>query len=162
LNDKQSRVKAGNDDYLTLITFSSSPVILVEHERVGTAREQAVTTIERLVASGGTSLFDAIGDGAAVMERTTSPLTTNVMVVLTDGQDTASNRFNFNPELVAAATARDTTVFTIAYGDDADENILASLAHQAKGNLYRGSEASIAAIYEEMSAAFGGSAGVGR
>jgi hypothetical protein len=36
------------------------------------------------------------------------------------------------------------------------------LAQKANGNFYPGDEASIAAIYDEMSAAFGGSAGVGR
>jgi len=54
------------------------------------------------------------------------------------------------------------TVFTIAYGSDADVNTLRSLATQANGNFFEGDEASIAAIYEEMSAAFGGSVGVGR
>ena len=60
------------------------------------------------------------------------------------------------------ATANNATVFTIAYGGDADENTLERLAIQANGNFFVGDEASIAAIYEEMSAAFGGSVGVGR
>jgi Ca-activated chloride channel family protein len=84
------------------------------------------------------------------------------MVVLTDGQDTASTRFQFDDRLISTATANDTTVFTIAYGNDADDNILSELASRGNGNFYQGDEASIAAIYEEMSAAFGGSLGIGR
>ncbi|MBE2222411.1 MAG: hypothetical protein IAF02_12760, partial [Anaerolineae bacterium] len=56
----------------------------------------------------------------------------------------------------------DTTIFTIAYGGDADEDVLSTLALEGNGNFYRGDEASIEAIYDEMSAAFGGSVGVGR
>jgi uncharacterized protein YegL len=81
--------------------------------------------------------------------------------VLTDGQDTRSYRFNAATAM-QEATANNATVFTIAYGGDADENTLERLATQANGNYFVGDEASIAAIYEEMSAAFGGSVGVGR
>jgi len=64
--------------------------------------------------------------------------------------------------LFEEATSNNTTVFTIAYGSGADENTLLQLATQGNGNFYQGDEASIAAIYEEMSAAFGGAVGVGR
>jgi hypothetical protein len=84
------------------------------------------------------------------------------MVVLTDGQDTYSYRYDFDQELIDLASDNDTTVFTIAYGGDADRDVLSGLAFGANGNFYLGDEASIAAIYDEMSAAFGGSAGIGR
>ncbi len=82
------------------------------------------------------------------------------MVVLTDGQDTFSS--TSQDDAIAVAGQNDTTVFTIAYGDDADENVLSRIAIGANGNFYLGDEASIAEIYQEMSAAFGGSVGVGR
>ena len=84
------------------------------------------------------------------------------MVVLSDGQDTASQSYSFNQGLVDLAAANNTTVFSIAYGDDADEDVLSQFAERANGNFYQGDEASIAVIYDEMSAAFGGAAGVGR
>ena len=40
--------------------------------------------------------------------------------------------------------------------------MLKNLATNANGNFYLGSEANIASIYQDMSAAFGGSAGIGR
>jgi Ca-activated chloride channel family protein len=152
----------GNDDYLTLITFSDQPALLLNHEKVSEARAQATRTIESLLANGGTALFDAIAEGAQAIDRHTSSNVSNVMVVLTDGQDTASLRFDFDSNLVTAATANATTMFTIAYGGDADENILSDLARRANGNFYRGTEANITQIYDEMSAAFGGNAGIGR
>jgi Mg-chelatase subunit ChlD len=113
-------------------------------------------------ATGNTTLYDAIGNGAGIIAQTNSSSASNVMVVLTDGQDTGSRSYRFDEQLVSEAVANDTTVFTIAYGRDADDKVLSDLALQANGNFYEGNEANITAIYEEMSAAFGGSAGIGR
>ena len=152
----------GEDDYISIIAFHSQPDLLLEHEQVGPSREKIISTIRGLRASGDTTLFDAIGDGAAVIASTQSVETANALVVLTDGEDTASTRYGFNSQLTEAATANNTTVFTIAYGSGADERTLQTIAEEANGNFYQGDEASIATIYEELSAAFGGSVGVGR
>lgn len=152
----------GDTDYITIIAFANNPTILVDHEPVGPTRDQIVQAVTTLNASGSTALYDAIGSGAAAITRNNSAQATNAMVVLSDGLDTNSQQYEFNQALFDLAAANDTTVFTIAYGSDADTKLLSKLALQANGNYYSGDEASIAAIYEEMSAAFGGSAGVGR
>lgn len=152
----------GDDDYITVISFSDQPVRLVTHQRIGLARDSAIRAIERLDAEGSTALYDAIGVGAYDIAQTTSSQTSNAMVVLSDGKDNSSAQYRFDQRLIQTATANDTTVFTIAYGNDADRDVLTDLANQANGNFYLGSEANIAAIYQEISAAFGGSAGIGR
>jgi Ca-activated chloride channel homolog len=152
----------GDDDYITIITFADNPVLVVNQTRVGDDREAVIRTIQGLSAGGYTALFDAIGDGATTIAETSSPDRSNVLVVLTDGQDTSSSRYAFNDRLIQEAIANDTTVFTIAYGSDADERLMTDLALRANGNYYKGDEANIDAIYEEMSAAFGGAVGVGR
>ncbi|MCA9972906.1 MAG: VWA domain-containing protein [Anaerolineales bacterium] len=152
----------GEEDRISLIAFETEPYLLIENALIGEARDEVVGLIAGLEASGDTTLFDAIGDGAGVIARTESVATTNAMVVLTDGQDTRSYRFRFDAELITAATSFDTTIFTIAYGSDADEQVLSELAARGNGTYYVGDEASIAAIYDEMSAAFGGSVGFGR
>jgi Ca-activated chloride channel family protein len=152
----------GDDDFITIIAFATEPVVLVNHVSLGESRAKIVNAIAALRADGDTTLFDAIGDGAARIASSTSLESTNAMVVLTDGQDTGSYRYRFDRNLIDLAAANDTTVFTIAYGGDADEETLSSLAYGANGNFYLGDEASIDAIYDEMSAAFGGSVGVGR
>ncbi|GJM42563.1 MAG: VWA domain-containing protein [Ardenticatenaceae bacterium] len=151
----------GDDDYISLIAFSTEPEIIVRHVLVGENRDKITTAIDDLSAVGDTTLFDAIGDGSALLTETSLPSTANAMVVLTDGQDTRSYRFNSATAMQEALT-NNATVFTIAYGGDADEQTLERLAIQANGNFFEGDEASIAAIYEEMCAAFGGSVGVGR
>lgn len=152
----------GENDYLTVIAFAQTPVIIAEHQKVGEARSNIISQINGLIADGDTTLYDAIGLASEIIARTNSPLTSNAMVVLSDGVDTYSFNYGFNDELLNAAAANDTTVFTIAYGNDADESVLLQFANRGNGNLYQGDAASIAAIYEEMSAVFGGSVGVGR
>jgi len=151
----------GDEDYLTIIPFSYEPVSLVKYQQVGENREEIIQAIRALEAEGDTALYDAIGEGATLLENTTRSDTTNALVVLTDGLDTYSYVYNQDSALSAAARSG-ATVFTIAYGSDADEELLENLAFRANGNYFRGDEASIAAIYDEMSAAFGGSVGVGR
>ncbi|MCP5098166.1 MAG: VWA domain-containing protein, partial [Chloroflexi bacterium] len=151
----------GDDDYISIVGFSTEPYLVVEHERLGDARQKVTNAIENLRAEGDTTLFDGIGAGTKLLQETASLDTSNVLVVLTDGQDTRSYRYDANTAAQAALEGG-MTVFAIAYGSDADERTLSSLATAANGNYYQGDEASISAIYEEMSAAFGGSVGVGR
>jgi Ca-activated chloride channel family protein len=152
----------GDEDTISLIEFYTEIDLLVDHASVGSDRQLAIEAIQGLEQGGDTSLFDAIGAGAQLIQSEATPDTVNAIVVLTDGMDTSSSHFRFDNNLIAAATAGDTTVFTIAYGDDADNQLLSELAARGNGNFYLGDEASIATIYEEMSAAFGGTLGVGR
>lgn len=151
----------GDDDYISIIAFSTEPQLVVEHAQVGPNRDKIIRAIEQLDATGDTTLFDAIGDAGTVLAATSLPSTANALVVLTDGQDTRSYRYNESNAL-DEAIANNATVFTIAYGFDADDKVLSSLAVQANGKYFQGDEASINAIYDEMSAAFGGNVGVGR
>lgn len=152
----------GDNDYLTLITFSDKIRVLIEHKKMSVARADAVRQIGSIQAGGNTSLYDSIATAANLIQKSNSSETTNAMVLLTDGQDTSSSQYTMNDQLVNKAAANNTTVFTIAYGDDADQDVLTKLASQGKGNFYIGTAANIAGIYQEMSAAFGGSVGIGR
>lgn len=152
----------GEDDFFTLVAFSNQPLVLVEHAKVGDSREMLKSLIRSLNAAGDTQLYDAIGEAAFLIGGRTSTQTSNAMVVLTDGMDTASVRFSFSADLINRAAANDTTIFAIAFGSDANEQLLGDLAFEANGNFYKGDEAGISEIYQEMSAAFGGSVGVGR
>ena len=151
----------GDDDFISIIIFSSSAEIIVNHEQIGPSRQKVINAIAGLEAFGDTSLFDAIGLGSRLIEETRGVNTTDALVVLTDGEDTFSFQYSA-AEAAEAALNSEATVFTIAYGRNADTRTLTALAQDANGNFYEGDEASISAIYEEMSAAFGGSVGFGR
>lgn len=151
----------GDNDFITVIAFSTRPELITDRQSVGSAREDVLARIAALDANGETALYDAIGMASNIIAGSTSNDIANVIVVLTDGQDTVSNQYAFDATLIDLASAHDTGVFTIAYGDDADEDRLAALAG-ATGSFYLGNEANIFDIYQEMSVAFGGSAGIGR
>ncbi|MBN1890575.1 MAG: VWA domain-containing protein [Thermoflexales bacterium] len=152
----------GDDDFITVISFASQPTVLVYNQQVGPARPEIIKALQAMQAVGKTAMYDAIGEGARLVAESSSSQRSNAMVVLTDGKDNSSVTYRFNQQLIAAATAHDTTVFTIAYGADAEKESMTELASRANGNFYLGTEANIAAIYQEMSAAFGGSVGIGR
>jgi len=152
----------GKDDYISIITFANETYILVEHLNVEEGQDLAIEAIRNLSAGGNTPLYDALGDGAMTIDRHSSSQISNALVVLTDGMDTGSIRYKFDQDLFDFVSSNSTTVFTIAYGNDADEDLLEVLALETNGNFYIGDEANIVMIYEEMSAAFGGSVGVGR
>ncbi|MGH2538206.1 MAG: VWA domain-containing protein [Candidatus Promineifilaceae bacterium] len=152
----------GDEDYLSLVAFNHELFLLSDRQQVGPARDQLVATIEGLEAGGDTFLYDAIGYGSELIAQAGLPDAANALVILSDGEDTGSERHSFNQELIDLAAGNDTAVFVIAYGDDADEEDLSDIALGANGNFFLGDEASIAAIYEDMSAAFGGTVGVGR
>lgn len=152
----------GDDDRISLITFSSGSDVIVRYARVGDNRQKVMGDIQALNAFGSTALYDAIGDGAALIAETTSPDMTNILVVLTDGEDNSSRSYSFNQRLFELAAANDTTVVAIAYSTGADARTMEQLATATNGIFYLSDEASIEAIYDEMSAAFGGTAGVGR
>ena len=152
----------GDNDVLTVIEFSDSPLTLVSRKRVADVREDAIAAINGLEVQSGTALYDAIAAGANAIAASTSPQKTNLMIVLTDGLDTNSKRFTLGPALMTLAASNNTSVYTIAYGKDADAKVLSDLAAQSNGSFYQGDEANITQIYEAMSTAFGGSAGIGR
>ena len=97
--------------------------------------------------------FNASSVGIAAREKAES---------LTGCEIGAIPPFSFNEQLFALASAHDTMVYTIAYGSDADEEELSILAAQTNGKFYEGTTANIDEIYNDMSASFGGSAGIGR
>jgi Ca-activated chloride channel family protein len=151
----------GNDDVISLVSFSTSVRVLMENQKVSAQRANAITAIKNLNANGNTALFDAVAQGAALIAKYNSPSRTNIMIVLTDGLDNSSKR-KFDASLVKDATANNTSLYTVAYGGDANTEQLDSLAKQSNGTSYIGSEANISQIYQDMSAAFGGSVGIGR
>jgi Ca-activated chloride channel family protein len=156
----------GDGDYLSLISFNTSStdtiVINLEHLSLSTDRQTISAGIAGLESHGSTPLYDSIAAAADVIARNKATNAVNIIIVLTDGLDTASAAYRFDSRLFAAAMANDTMVYTIAYGGDADREELSELADRTNGKFYEGTTANIAEIYGDMSASFGGSAGIGR
>ena len=148
--------------YLTLIPFSTQPNPVAEYSRVSENSQLLAERTNALEADGDTALYDAIGVAGTLIEKYNRADVANAILILSDGEDTNSRTYKLNQELYDRASANDTTVFTIAYGDNAENDILQKLAEGSNGAFYTGSSADIAGIYQELSAAFGGAGGIGR
>jgi len=96
---------------------------------------------------GGTALWDAIYFGAGRLIGRTKK---KVMIVLTDGQDTDSQR-SYNDALTAIRNAN-IIVYTIGLGQDIETTLLTNLARSTGGKYYNApTVAQLEQIYAEIS-----------
>jgi Ca-activated chloride channel family protein len=107
-------------------------------------------------ASGGTALYDAT---AAAYELASGharkdPKRIHAVVVMTDGRDENSQLTfeQLKPRLqVEGAPVK---VFTIAYGEGADQDLLKAIAASAQGSAAQGSSANIVQVFQDVASFF--------
>ncbi len=153
----------GSDDRITVIAFDDVPRLLVPNMPIEGNRQMIISLINTITAGGGTSLYDSIAYASEDLYKNRRADTVNAMVVLTDGQNTVSSRFaSPDAEFGRVVMNSGASVYTIAYGEDADRDTMRSIALATNGMAYEGDVSTIGDIYAEISAAFGGSMGIGR
>ena len=133
------------------------------HEGVGIApfetnAPQLRSTVDRLIADGSTALYDATARGVANVEALADDSRINAVVVLSDGQDTAS-KLNLSQLLAklnarSASEGRQVRIFTIAYGEDADQSVLERIAVASGGKAFVGDPTQIEKVYLQISSFF--------
>ena len=145
------------DDELIIFRFGSDVAPLAPSGRVAEIKETLGKTIEGLFAEGNTVLYDAVCEGMETLlalqaehEAAGEPRLYG-MVLLSDGEDTSSEHtegemlYSCLPVTEAVTGIK---VFTIAYGEDANEELLARIANRTNANFYTADPETIAAIYE--------------
>ena len=126
-----------------------------------TGRAQTVQVIESLFPQGGTALYDSIAAGydhLAERQRKDAGRESRIraVIVLTDGEDTESkmklpelmNKIKFDGE------QRTIRVFTIAYGRDAKQDILKTIAEATQAKSYAGTPKNIVDVFRDISTFF--------
>ena len=145
-------------DRVGLMTFSQAIQTIVPLREMSTNRTVLQAAVGELAAGGGTAVYDATAQAVARIAALHDSTRINAVVVLTDGEDNASRLTERG--LVAALTARaeeqdnNVRVFTIAYGSEADQADLASIAAASGGNAYVGDPTQIADVYRQISSFF--------
>jgi Ca-activated chloride channel homolog len=110
-----------------------------------------------VTANGATLLYDTI---VAQTQSLAKQPDHNIkaLVVLTDGQDTASTVDLAGVIRAVQPSGADAGVnvkiFTIAYGSDADPNVLTQIANASGGQEYDGTPQNIRTIYSTISRFF--------
>lgn len=134
-------VSQGNNNRIGLMRFSTNPGIqvVVQLGRLESSKDDLIKAISQLDAKGDTPLYDALMDSIAMLSQTeTSRI--RAIVLLSDGVDTGSRKFTKGDVITALSKARIAKVpiilVAIAYGNDADLNVLREIARASGTQVY--------------------------
>jgi len=129
----------GDADQVGLWSFSDTYQEVVQIGTVGAERARLKGSVGNLQPGGGTLLYDTIGAGLDDLRKLLAPNYITAMVVLTDGADNASgpnaldNLLKTESSQPPEASVR---VFTIAYGADANRDVLREIAQASQASSY--------------------------
>jgi Ca-activated chloride channel family protein len=123
-------------DYLDLVPIGP----------VATQREQLAAKIQSLVPTSGTPLYTTALASYQDMKRTFDPARINAVVLLTDGKNDDPRNNDLEKTLTAlradseGVSATPVRLFTIAYGQDADKDVLRRMAEATNAASYDASD----------------------
>jgi Ca-activated chloride channel family protein len=144
-------------DNLEVRTFSDEFHTLSELSPLGSKRDELVTRVSGIMENGGTSLYDATYKAYQSLEEKGDPRHIRAVVLLTDGMDTDS-QMEFEELLDIIGSSEEggnaIKVFTIAFGNDADINILNQISEVTGGRQYQGDVTTIIHVYSDIATFF--------
>jgi Ca-activated chloride channel family protein len=146
------------EDEMLVITFNDHLDYLQSIGLAGDIGEVISNEVRNLTAKDGTALYDAVcaavnkSNSLRTLRKERDPRLYGV-VVLSDGRDTAS-KMSKDELLACLPTGEDVEgikVFTIAYGNDADKDLLEEIASRTNGKAFSGDPATIDQVYLAIS-----------
>lgn len=146
----------GDRDQIGLLEFASgsknfTPLRPLQES----VRSDLLTQIDRMEPIGGTALIDAVYTAANDLLAQNDSDAINALVVMTDGQENESTySLNDLNNLLQSQSNQRLVIFTIAFGSDADENLLQEMAKIGNGQFRRASETDIEELYKIISTYF--------
>ncbi|WP_298821798.1 VWA domain-containing protein [Chloroflexus sp.] len=161
--DKLAMVKAGIETFLMrimpedrvgMITFDSTARLVVPMAPLSDNRIDLQVAVQEMRAVGRTALFDALALGKQTLDEL-PPLEEDrirAIVLLSDGAD--------NQSRLSLAEVRNLfeesgiSIFPVAYGSDADRQVLDAIAEFARTIVVVGDTGDIAQIFENLSRYF--------
>jgi Ca-activated chloride channel family protein len=127
-----------DDDGFGLTIFSNEASELSPMSPIGPKRAELLDRISGLVPQGGTRLLDTVKEAYEKMNTLDASQHIRAVVVLTDGLDnkSTSTATEINGLLQQNTEGRSIKVFTIAFGGDADVNLLKDIATASGAKSY--------------------------
>ncbi len=149
---------AAPQDRVGLMKFSSEVVPLVPIKPIRTNRGALLKAVDGIFPEEDTRVRDAAVDGVRAVEEQLDRDAINAVVLLTDGEDTASARSADQVVRELSAQAKKETgrirMFTIAYGSEPNERELARFAQATGGKPFKADTEDIEAVYISISSFF--------
>jgi Ca-activated chloride channel homolog len=127
-------------DGFGLTVFSDGASVLTPISPIGPKRQQILDQIGGLFPQGGTRLYDTVGEAYRPLLSAPPDQRIRALIVLTDGADTKST-MPFNQllqEIRQDQEGRSIKVFTIAFGGDAQVELLKNMAEVSGARSYTG------------------------
>jgi Ca-activated chloride channel family protein len=150
--------KLDDRDRLQIILFGSEVTTLTPLSELGPKRQQVLDSVSGVFETGNTCLYDATLAAYADLEKNADPDHIRAIVVLTDGEDTTSQHTLTDVLQILNQAAGEgggaIKVFTIAFGESADKDVLQGLAEPTGGKQYDSSPENIQKIYDEIATFF--------
>jgi Ca-activated chloride channel family protein len=144
-------------DQLQVMTFNDDVYQLSDLSPIGEKRESLLNRVSGIVEGGGTSLYDATLEAYQQLETNGNPDHIRAVVVLTDGKDTESQA-KLSQVLAEIGGSEEggnaIKIFTIAFGSDADTDILEQISEVTGGKQYKGDVNTIHEIYADIATFF--------
>jgi len=105
-------------------------------------RDALKQSINAIKVNGGTGLYDTTADAYAAVKAGATPREINAIVVLTDGRNERTGGLDLETLLgrLGDRTGEPVRVFTIAYGTDADQDVLRQISQASDGAEYDSSD----------------------
>jgi Ca-activated chloride channel family protein len=145
-------------DVVGLAKFSADVQQLVPPAPFRENRPRLQAAVRDIIPEDDTSIYDAVLFGVDQVKRSADTDHINAVVVLTDGQDThsSSSRQQVLDRMrdEGSAETGGVRVFTIAYGQDAKQEILDQFAAASGGKGFAASTSDIAQVYRSISSFF--------
>jgi Ca-activated chloride channel family protein len=138
----------GERDRVALVTFSSDIKEVKILLNLKQSRKSFKASIRELKAVGGTRLYDAVWFAYERLQEQSDPARINAMVVMTDGKNTEGSVSLEDIRSKISKADAPVLIFSVAYGEDADRDILQQIARLGSGYAYPSDPETIGKLYE--------------
>lgn len=157
LNNAQAALRAflsqipSDQERVGMVEFNSSVVNIIEMDTLANNRATLSGNIDRLQANGNTAMLDAVNTAYGRLQQLNDPERINAIVVMTDGKENASRISLGELADKIRNSGQKTIIFCVAYGSDADYNVLQTLADASGGLVRAGTPETIKELYKILS-----------
>jgi Ca-activated chloride channel homolog len=146
----------GDEEKVGLVEFNSGIANIVELDSLRNNRATLKADITRMQAGGNTALLDGVRTAYNRLQENGDPQRINAIVAMTDGRENASvvTLRQLVDEIRRGNDTVPVVVFCIAYGRDADYEVLQAIANASGGQVREGNEETIRELYKILSSYF--------
>ncbi len=156
LREFMAQIK-GDQERVGLVEFGSTVNNIAALDELASNRSQIERSIDQLEAYGNTALLDAVRTAYVRLQQLNDRERINAIVVMTDGRENNSltTLRQLRQEIERGnSQGVPVVIFAIAFGDDADYNVLRAIAETSGGQVRQGDLNTIRQLYRLLSSYF--------